>query len=121
MKEAFQFDVDGQCDQIGRFFKVLGNKFAHKISPKRLVTFGAIPKQIIVLFLLFWQPLETFGLPLNSNIWSHWQNYLKHGPTRTLFVYFHPFHNAYKYKYSTFFTINEKTYIVCLGLEPVAA
>ena len=77
MKEAFQFDVDGQCDQIGRFFKVLGNKFAHKISPKRLVTFGAIPKQIIVLFLLFWQLLETFGLPLNSNIWSHWQNYFK--------------------------------------------
>ena len=48
MKEAFQFDVDGQCDQIGRFFKVLGNKFAHKISPKRLGTFWAISKRIIV-------------------------------------------------------------------------
>ena len=28
-------------DQCGRFLKVLDNKFAHKSSPKDLVTFGA--------------------------------------------------------------------------------
>ena len=31
-----------KCDQIGRLLKVLGNKFAYKCSPKRLVTFWAI-------------------------------------------------------------------------------
>ena len=31
---------DEQCDQIGRFLKVLGNKFAYKSSPKRMLTFG---------------------------------------------------------------------------------
>ena len=31
-----------QCDQIGRFLEVLGNKFAHKSSTKRLVTIWAI-------------------------------------------------------------------------------
>ena len=30
-----------QCDQIGRFLKVLDNKFAYKSSPNRLMTFGA--------------------------------------------------------------------------------
>ena len=29
-----------QCDQIGRFLKVLVNKFAYEHSSKRLVTFG---------------------------------------------------------------------------------
>ena len=28
------------CDQIGLFLKGLGNKFAYKSSPKRLLTFG---------------------------------------------------------------------------------
>ena len=32
----------GQCDQIGRFLQVLGNKFDDKSSLKRLVTFWAI-------------------------------------------------------------------------------
>ena len=29
-----------QCDQIGRFFELLGNKISYKSSPKILVTFG---------------------------------------------------------------------------------
>ena len=33
-----------QCDQIGRVLKVVGYKFTHKSSPKRLVTFEAILK-----------------------------------------------------------------------------
>ena len=36
-----------QCDQIGRFLKVLGNKFALKSSQKRLLTFGLIWNQSI--------------------------------------------------------------------------
>ena len=36
-----------QCDQIGRFLKVLVNKFAYKSSPKILVTFGLCRKRSI--------------------------------------------------------------------------
>ena len=36
-----------QCDQIGRFFKVLSNKFSYKSSTKRLLTFGQIWKRSI--------------------------------------------------------------------------
>ena len=32
----------GQCDQIGRFLKVLGNKLAYESSPKRLANIWAI-------------------------------------------------------------------------------
>ena len=32
-------DQANQCDQIGRFLKVLGNKFCFKSSPKYLVAF----------------------------------------------------------------------------------
>ena len=53
-----------QCDQVGRFFKVLGNKFAHKITPKSLVvTFGAISKRIIVCKNCFFYYL--------GNFWKH--------------------------------------------------
>ena len=34
-----------QCDQIGRLFNILGNKFTHKISFKYLVTYWAILKK----------------------------------------------------------------------------
>ena len=34
-----------QCDEIGRFLKVLGNKFALKSSPKILLTFGLFSKR----------------------------------------------------------------------------
>ena len=39
MKLAIVWPVIGsleQCDQIGRFLKVLGNKFANKSSPKKI-------------------------------------------------------------------------------------
>ena len=36
-----------QGDQIGQFFKVLGNKFTPKSSPKRLLTFGQLRKRSI--------------------------------------------------------------------------
>ena len=36
-----------QCDQIGWFLKVLGNKFAYKSNPKRLLTFGLFCKRSI--------------------------------------------------------------------------
>ena len=42
-----------QSDQIGRFLKVLGNKFAHKSTPKRLLTFGLLWKRSIKVKLLF--------------------------------------------------------------------
>ena len=36
-----------QCDQIGQFLKVLGNKCTYKSSPKRLLTFGLFWKRLI--------------------------------------------------------------------------
>ena len=36
-----------QGDQIGRLLKVLGNKFALKSKPKRLLTFGPFRKRSI--------------------------------------------------------------------------
>ena len=63
-----------QWDQIGRFLKVLGNKFAHKSSPKSFLTFGLLWKVSIdvkLLSILFRQLLETFGQLFKSSIWSH--------------------------------------------------
>ena len=59
-----------QCDQIGRFLKVLGNKFAYKRRPKRLQTSGLFKKdQLMVayyqLWILFRQLLERFGKLFN--------------------------------------------------------
>ena len=43
----FQFTFNPfQCDQIGRFLKVLGYKFVNQSSPKGLVTFGGLQKRI---------------------------------------------------------------------------
>ena len=54
-----------QCDQIGRFLKVLGEKFSHK-KPKYIVTFGATMKTVLfrqqLLLILFGQLCEKFGL-----------------------------------------------------------
>ena len=36
----FKILTGQQCDQIGRFFELLGNKISYKSSPKILVTFG---------------------------------------------------------------------------------
>ena len=52
-----------QCDQIGQFFKVLGNNFAYKSSQKRLVTFWAISKRIIL-----WKNCFFYYL---GNFWKH--------------------------------------------------
>ena len=38
-----------QCDQIGRFLQVRGNKLSHKSSPKLLWTFGAISNNITIM------------------------------------------------------------------------
>ena len=38
------FSPGMQCDQIGRFLKVYGNKFACKSSPKSLLTYGVFEK-----------------------------------------------------------------------------
>ena len=57
-------DVD-QCDQIGRFWKVVGIKFAYKSSPIRTVTFGLFCNRSIdvkQLLLLFGQLKVQFGV-----------------------------------------------------------
>ena len=39
----------GQCDQIGRFLQVLGNKLYHKNSPNILMTFWAISNNATIM------------------------------------------------------------------------
>ena len=53
-----------QRDQIGRFLKILDNKFAYKSSPKRLLTFGLFWKRAINVKItvdILRQLVETFG------------------------------------------------------------
>ena len=60
-----------QCDQIGRFLKVIGNQFAYKSIPK----FGLFIKRSInvkTAVNIFRQLVETFGQLFYPNIWSHW-------------------------------------------------
>ena len=55
-----------------QFLKVLGNKFAYKSSPKRLLTLGFVNKnQTAVYFTYLGQLLETFEQLFCSRIWSH--------------------------------------------------
>ena len=63
-----------QCDQNGRFLKVLGNKFAFKSSPKSFVYFWAIWKKIICHknccgYYLgnFWKHLGNFFNPASGH------------------------------------------------------
>ena len=63
-----------QCDQIGRFLKVLGNRLSCKISPNDWKVFGLFWKTSLLLktalptFLgNFWKNFATFF----SKIWSH--------------------------------------------------
>ena len=55
-----------QCDQIVRFFKVLGNKCFHKKEPKYLVTFGAILKyttlKVKTALATFWATFGKMGI-----------------------------------------------------------
>ena len=71
--------TNNQCDQIGQFFKVLGNKFTLKSSPKRLLTFGLFRKRSInvkLLWILFRQLLKKIEQLFKSSIWSHWHGWL---------------------------------------------
>ena len=63
-----------QCDQIGRFLKVLSDNFALKSSPKIMLTFGLFLKRSInvkMLWISFRQLLKTFGKLFKSSIWPH--------------------------------------------------
>ena len=61
------FFVSEQCDQIGRFLQVLGNKLPQKSSLNILVPFRAIHNNVTVMvkvcvyFLAnFWEKLRNF-------------------------------------------------------------
>ena len=60
-------NVDGgQCDQIGRFLKVLGNILPFKSCPNILWRLGLFWKTY------FWAVFEKVWTVFRSNIWSHW-------------------------------------------------
>ena len=40
---------DDQCDQIGQFLQVLGNKLSHKSSPNILVIFWTISNNVTIM------------------------------------------------------------------------
>ena len=42
-----------QCEQIGRFLKILGKKLSYKSSPN-IICFGYCPSNIVLLANLFW-------------------------------------------------------------------
>ena len=65
---------DEQCDQIGRFLQVLGNKFSHKSTSDILVIFWAISNNVKIMYNVCGNFLGTFGRKLGnfySIIWSH--------------------------------------------------
>ena len=45
---GFDCDMSRQCDQIGRFIKVFGNKFTNKISPNVWRLFALFKKQNVL-------------------------------------------------------------------------
>ena len=64
-KKIFISDDRDQCDQIGRYLKVLGDKISNKSSPNDWQLFGQFENLSLVqilLVLLFGQLLETFGV-----------------------------------------------------------
>ena len=68
-------DQANQCDQIGRFLKVLGNKFCFKSSPKYLVAFRLFWKTSLLKLKPVWVILFNVKKKLGyffTNIWSHW-------------------------------------------------
>ena len=78
-----------QCDQIGRFLKVLGNKFALKSIPKRLLSFGIFWKRSINVngwcgYYVgnFWKHLGNFWKHL-SNFWKHLVNFFNQASCHT--------------------------------------
>ena len=70
-EKLLQIDRQGQCDQIGRFLKVLDNKLAYKCSPKTLSTFWAILKRSTLCKNVCGMYLGNFWEHFYSNIWSH--------------------------------------------------
>ena len=60
-----------QCDQIGRFVKVLGNKFAHKSSWKKIGDFWAILKNINLCKNCCVNDLGNFGKYLGNFFIQH--------------------------------------------------
>ena len=75
-----------QCDQIGRFLKVLVNKFAYKISPKILVTFGIFRNRSIYVKTAlgynlgnFWKDLGNFLLQHLGHTAANGKNWAKSG------------------------------------------
>ena len=75
-----------QCDQIGRFLKVLVNKFAYKSSPKILVTFGIFRNRSIYVKTAlgynlgnFWKDLGNFLLQHLGHTAANRKNWAKSG------------------------------------------
>ena len=68
---CLEFDPCSQCDQIGRFLKVLVNKFAYKISPKILVTFGIFRNRSIYVKTALGYNLGNFWKDLGNFLRQH--------------------------------------------------
>ena len=61
--------------RLGDFSQFLSTNLLIKLAQKYWWLFGLFRNGSLYVraaFLLFGQLLETFGLPLNSNFWSHW-------------------------------------------------
>ena len=69
------YSLSLQCDQIGRFLKVLGNKFSFKSSPKVFCDFWALLKNITFLvkssMVNFWATFGTSWATFYFSTWSH--------------------------------------------------
>ena len=68
-----------QSDQMGRFLKVLGDKFSCKTNPNVITSLGYIDKRnnsvktdVVIFFGNFWNNLGYFYF----TTWSHWTGYL---------------------------------------------
>ena len=61
----------GQCDQIGRFFKVHGNQFSYKSSQNIWVAFGAILKKHQTTVATIWSTLRNTWATFYFYIWSY--------------------------------------------------
>ena len=70
-----------QCDQIGRFLQVLGNKMSQKSSPNILVTFRAISYNVTIMYKVRGYFLGNFGGKLGNFIFHHLVTLLSYLPT----------------------------------------
>jgi len=64
LSRAMSVSHHNQCDQIGQFFELLGNKFSYKSSPNILVPFWA-------KFPYFLGNIGKHWATFSSIIWSH--------------------------------------------------